>query len=728
MLISAIVFCFSFTVSAEEKKTEALFDLSLEELLNTDVSVATKSKLSSQEAPSIVSVITANEIRNMGARNIIDILRTVPGFDITQAATFSRHQTDMRGIRNSTVMNKFNILINGHALNADFGGASFTFDRIPVASIRQIEIIRGPGSALYGAGAFLGVINIITKEGGDEPSQMSLEYGSYDTLRPSAELSYKKNDFKAYLYADYYRTDGFDGLIESDSATGKSYLVSNAPGKMNSDSTYHTAETLISFKDFYFSGFLCKSDSVYPLGPAKALVQDSDIDELYGYGEFGYKSAIGDRGDLLIRAYYDYTDWKSTADLFSEKSVQLPIHKGFPLGEAPMSGYFNKQSVTGYEITADYEFYPGVRITAGNSYEHSKVYDVRAIANYNATGHNMVIGGITYPSFPYIYFPGGMTDVSDIANWLKGDEYRDVTALYGQSVLDFKKIFSLEKGVKNLSLTAGIRYDHYTDVGESVNPRAGLVYAPTESLYFKVLYGRAFRAPSFSELYVRNNPAGTGNESLNSETISTVEGLIGYNFTKNIRSSITFFNIVSKDLIQFKDKLYQNVGQIESDGMEAELKILFDKQKYAYLNVTWQDVKDTSHQSIVSKGGQVYKQDDFFPGSTAEFYGNIGINYDICEKVIGNLWINYVGEKDRSEEKIWNGETLVLKDARDPVKAHTLLNATLTFKNFIKGVEFQISGFNILDEDYRDPDAEGTLYYDMPQPGRTFMGKVSYSF
>ncbi len=723
-----LILSISFTSAAEENKTEALFKLSLDELLNTDVSVATKSKLSSQDAPSIVSVITANEIRNMGARNIVDILKTIPGFDLAHSILQTMHQADVRGISSGGELNKIKVLINGHAVNANFGGASFTFDKLPIANVKQIEIIRGPGSALYGTGAFLAVINIITSEGGDEPSLASLEYGTYNTVKPSAELSYKKNDFKAYLYADYSETDGFDGIIESDFATGKPYFVSNAPGKLNGDDTYHTTEALISFKDFYFSGFLYKSDGMSPVGGVKALIHNSEIDEFYGYGELGYKTKIRDKGNLLLKAYYDYSDWKAFEDIFSEQTAQLPVHKGFPLGEAPMSGGYKKLSEIGYEITADYEFYQGIQITAGNSYEHDKVFDITHSANFNDTGRNLVLGGITYPSFPYIYFPGGMTDISDAANWLKGDEYRDIIAFYGQSIFDLKKLFSLEKSVKSLSLTTGLRYDHYTDVGESVNPRAGLVYTPTGSLYFKVLYGTAFRAPSFSELYARNNSVAMGNERLNPEKITTLEALIGYNFTKNIRSSLTFFNVAAKDLILLKDKVYQNIGQLESDGVEAELKVLFGRQRYAYLNFTWQNVKDTTHQSIVSKGGQLYMQDEFFPGSTAEFYGNIGMNYDISEKIIANMWINYVGEKKRSEEKIWNGENLLLKDARNPVKAHTLFNATMTFKNFIKGAEFQISGFNILDEDYRDPDPDGAIYYDMPQPGRTFMGKVSYSF
>ena len=82
-----------------------------------------------------------------------------------------------------------------------------------------------------------------------------------------------------------------------------------------------------------------------------------------------------------------------------------------------------------------------------------------------------------------------------------------------------------------------------------------------------------------------------------------------------------------------------------------------------------------------------------------------------------------------SEEKMWLGETLVRKDQRDPVKERWLLSASLTFRDFfVKGTELQLSGFNLLDEDHRYPDQDGFILNDIPCPGRSFMGRISYSF
>jgi iron complex outermembrane receptor protein len=256
-----------------------------------------------------------------------------------------------------------------------------------------------------------------------------------------------------------------------------------------------------------------------------------------------------------------------------------------------------------------------------------------------------------------------------------------------------------------------------------------VVYAPVEDLYFKALYGTAFRAPSHGELYFTNNPVVQGNEDLKPEKISTMEGLIGYTLTENMSGRVTYFQNKTEDLIQYGEGgLCDNIGEIESQGVEAEVKLSFDEQTYAYGNLSYQDVKDTTHATITSEGGQVYTHKDFDLGNYAKWMGNIGVNHDITEKLNVNISLNYVGEKERSEEKMWSGEALVRRDQRDPLDSCLLVNASVTVRNFLKGLELQVSGFNLFDADHRDPDPEGVLANDMPRPGRWFMGRISYAF
>ncbi len=465
------------------------------------------------------------------------------------------------------------------------------------------------------------------------------------------------------------------------------------------------------------------------VGVANALTDEDDAKFKYAYGELGYKLPISDRGNLQIRTFYDYAKQDCVLELFSEETAATVFK--WTNSQGILGGPIAENSILGGEISADYRIVKGIQLVGGISYEYDRQFSPIQVANANIIGTPLVVNGITYAPVQYL---GGLTDISENGNWQKEAD-RSVFAVYGQGIFDIRELLSLKRGVENLSLTAGVRYDSYDDFGSSVNPRLGLVYAPTSDLYFKMLYGTAFRAPNFKDLYTINNPAALGNPDLDPEKIATAEAMVGYNFTKNLKSTLTFFNVKAEDIIQSRPsvtpgtpRVFDNVGKIESNGLEAEFRLLFGKQRYAYLNFTFQDVKDTTHATITSAGGQVYTQEDFNPGGVPEFYGNIGVNYDMTDYINANVWVNYVGERDRSEAKKWSGENLVPADTRDPVKDRTLANASLTFRNFYRGLELQLSGFNLFNADHRDPEPSGAVKNDLPLAGTSFTGKVSYSF
>src|SRR3990167_9670752 len=166
---------FDSSTLAEEFLTEAIwfgFD--------QEVTIATRHEAPIGKAPSIVTVITAEEIKNLGYRTFVEILRIVPGFEILKTGDFGVTSPTVRGLTGSEHMR---IMINGHFVNNPFGGGAFIlFDDFPVENIQRIEIIRGPGSAVYGENAFSATINIITKDAKDiDGVRVSSGYGSFDT-------------------------------------------------------------------------------------------------------------------------------------------------------------------------------------------------------------------------------------------------------------------------------------------------------------------------------------------------------------------------------------------------------------------------------------------------------------------------------------------------------------------------------------------------------------------
>src|SRR3990172_6567680 len=191
----------------EEFLTEANWFGSVEE-----VTIATRHETKISKAPSIVTVITAEEIMHLGYRTFVEVLRTIPGFEILKSGDTGVVVPAVRGITSS---NKVRVMLNGYFVNSPFTGSAFgRFDDFPV------ENIRDPGFAMYGESAFTSVINIITKDAKDiDGVKVSSGYGSFETYEENVVFgkTYGKVDISGMLH--YRQTSGFDGIVESDRQT-----------------------------------------------------------------------------------------------------------------------------------------------------------------------------------------------------------------------------------------------------------------------------------------------------------------------------------------------------------------------------------------------------------------------------------------------------------------------------------------------------------------------------
>tara|TARA_R110002072_G_scaffold118775_5_gene251293 strand:- start:4050 stop:6011 length:1962 start_codon:yes stop_codon:yes gene_type:complete len=161
---------------------QSLLQLDLEQL--AEVSVASKRSEPINQAPAIVSVITADEISRFGYRNLRDVLDRQTSIQIIGSNLFPHNKASARGVSSTHIDNNVLILLNGRPIR-ESSVSSINHDiyaYFPVASLKQIEIIRGPGSVLYGTNAFSGAINLVTKEAPDSPEgNLSLGYGSFDS-------------------------------------------------------------------------------------------------------------------------------------------------------------------------------------------------------------------------------------------------------------------------------------------------------------------------------------------------------------------------------------------------------------------------------------------------------------------------------------------------------------------------------------------------------------------
>lgn len=182
--------------------------------MEVEVSVATGTKKPLKLAPAIASVITARDIERMGATSLDEVLETVPGFHVgrSRSAWFSPIWS-IRCIHTSTNPEVL-LLINGVPLTSNYiGNRDFNF-RMPVSMISRVEVIRGPGSALYGADAYSGVVNVSTKNADDiNGSRAGFRGGSFETYAGWAQHGGRYGGWNVSLGLDWGRSDGDDDRI-----------------------------------------------------------------------------------------------------------------------------------------------------------------------------------------------------------------------------------------------------------------------------------------------------------------------------------------------------------------------------------------------------------------------------------------------------------------------------------------------------------------------------------
>ncbi len=665
------VFCLSSKGFAEQETGE--IDLSLGELLNLEkyLVTATKHRIEVKKAPAIATVINQEEIRNMGARTVNDVLRRIPGFSTyTLASTVGDSFVSVRGTP-AHIGGLF--LIDGHRTNNGYVGRwGDVFGDLKVDNIKRIEIVRGPGSALYGANAFVAVINVITKSAEDIGGQeISISSASFDTQHYSALLSHKGDRFQISGHADYFDTDGPALLVEEDALTPRGTGL--APGNTLSWKEKYDFGLRIKYGDFSFNSRGVYSEKGPYIGALEALNDETVAKYTQVLGDLIYTKNLTEELDIKVNLYADHYHQDVFIELFPE-GFTGKNDKGY------MGNPIVRNTTMGNEITANYvagDHY----LTGGFAYEEVRQYDVESYNNFG--------------------------DV--FAEPVKIDELfikevtRKIWAVYLQNIWEITAYDSL---------TLGVRHDNYSDFGGTTNPRIGYVHEFRNGMIMKLLYGSAFRAPSFAQLYVINNPSVLGNPELNPEKINTYEMGLEYPLLKYCTLRLNYFHNDIEDLITIGPKPslddpapYINVhGKTRVDGFESELDFYFGKGKYGYINYSYQYGKDENDKVL-----------PFF----AHWKANAGLNYPLFRYLNANLNVSWKGKRPRNKG-----------DPRDDLSAMTLVDLTLIAKDFYKNFEIRGSVYNLFDKDYRDPSwsTKMTVPNDYPLNPRSFVAEVRYKF
>lgn len=551
----------------------------------SNISIATGSLQPLRRAPSVASVITAEDIKNMGARDLDEVMESIPGVHVTRSANSYFSIYTIRGIgANQTTNPQVLMLQNGIPTNSVFRGDRGQSIGAPLLeNVARIEIIRGPGSALYGADAFSGIINIITKTADTAPgTELSTRTGSFNSSNAWVQHGGKHGDVDVAAYLQIGHTDGAKQAITADAATrlNKAFPAASslAPGPLNTNADVVDAQVDLGRGKWRLRGGYKYRSAGLGAGAAYAL------------------DPVGKEKTEHINADLSWTDAQFTKDLglgFTGNYLQHiedNYYVMYPNGTVFPTGTFNSGGMIGapgrwerqFRLSgyATYSGFADHSIRLGAGHEDLNLYQVRTLKNFTLNTAAGPLLGVPIPTGPLIDYSAIQPHIVPHRRF---NEY-----LYAQDE------WSL---ARDWSLTAGIRNDNFSDFGSTTNPRLALVWDAAYNVTAKLLYGQAFRAPSFNEQY-GVNPVGDGNPNVKPERIKTQEAALSWQARQDTQINLNLFQYLLKDAIRPAPKpagvglSFQNTGQLHGNG--GELEVIWDASRNMRLsaNYSWQQAID----------------------------------------------------------------------------------------------------------------------------------------
>ncbi|QTA87285.1 TonB-dependent receptor plug domain-containing protein [Desulfonema magnum] len=681
-IISILVSSFVFTISAgqgisqddtsDSENSDAGLEAELKWLQAEAVvmtEIATKTKMDADMVPGMVTVLRGAELEKRGIRNVLEALSLVPGLNISPDFI-------VRGIGMDFASGKVKVLWNNAPVNESMTGMiAFTF-YMPIEQLDRIEVIRGPGSALYGKFAYSGVVNIITRQ---KENRLFGRYGRFDTYSAGGIFSYAapEQHFDMSLNIGCWRNDQTDRKTGPDilHETGMSD-ISRAPGPVNDRRKVTTAIMTLSYKELSLLAQLATISYGSGFGIADALPPPNDetpgTDDSH-MAEFGWHPEISQSLKLNMKF-----GWKEYLWNHDEEYLFPPGYAGYENGMIA-GPHYEERSLYG-ESELQWEGWERHLLLLGLEYENIKLTDIWSDSNYHP---------MTGEPLPFVQrFTGE-------ENWLEEDKSRNIFSLFLQDQFDF---------THRLTLTGGLRYDYYDDTKEGrLTPRLAGVFRASQCHIFKIQYAEAFRPPSFMEMYFKNNPIGSGNPDIEAETVKTWE--LGYVFRSvYFLGRLTVFRSELRNLIGMKDGQYSNNDSAQTKGAELELNWKIFRNLITDVNFSYAKTRDDS------TGAEIR--------GAASWISNIGLVYEPLDNVSLSLQYRYVNECNRDTD-----------DPRDNLDSYDKIDFTAAVRDFFKqGLTFRAGLRNLFDEEIRYSSAYPGYLEDYPQTGRESWFQFSYDF
>jgi len=658
---------------AQEDENEFL-SMSLDELLQVEITSSTLTPEKLKTVPSAVTVFTHEEINRLGLDKLGELMNLVPGFQAYQSSGSSLETPfSSRGRRIGSTTAEILILVDGQRYDSPRSSGSSSLAPIyPLEFIEKVEFIRGPGAAIYGSNAMMGMINITTRS---NLNQLTLGYGSFNRKKMSLQAS---TDFDSLT---------MDIAVHIESDDGDNYDVQDTFSSTRIDTDDPLTIADINFKLQWENTRIIIKHNQFK------------VEDFYEFDTLsnGFNERDGAISSISLKHNFNWQQvksyfWLSYNNANATVNTQLTppnVFTGspFPYTSDPLSSdaLFVSANFKNYSESRG-QWHNDWKINSKSSLQFGA--ELRRIDAPEAiASNNFDLGELVNGTSPISYY-GTLLPTTPI----QAESDRNIIGFYTQ----FQKQY-----FESTYLTLGLRYDDFSEIGSQISPRLGLVQEINPQHSVKFLYGRAFRAPSESELNLLNNPVLLGNLYLKPETVKSLD-LIWIGQWVHTGFSLGYFESHFDDSIVQVDNgsgvlQYTNIEQEPTRGMEFELS--------HELNRHWLVRASITH--ISEKPDPSFRE--------ANNKGSFTINYQHAHWN-ANLVSTYFDEREMSAA----GNRITLHNYW-VVFGKVQYNITNQLETFIQAK-------NLLDEHYLTPASGPNLTEGIPNRGRELLLGLNWKF
>ena len=725
------------------------------------------------EAPATITIVTREEIEKRGYNDLIELLKDIPGFDLTMFYGPEYTNVYQRGFRQNNT-EKTLLLIDGIEENDLWTNWAYIDRQYPLSNIERVEIIYGPASTMYGPNAFSGVINVIMrnsvdaiKPGNSIGVSARADYGTYNTQTLDLSISGKKQSFSFTVSGRLYHSDEMD-------LSSQKYF-SYDPVVYNSVDYNKLLGITSGAKQYLINNNLPFSNPYYQLSPdSNQLTLTSlgaetarDLDKS-GFSQIvnGHKVGFTNTtNSWLINAKFKignfsvgFQTWKySRGGTTQYTDTYVPGSDNGQNWVPQLTNFFAKyenqlsekvflSNLTTYRmhaVTDETHLVYVSNYARGNK----KLPDlVKNVSPVWITLYMYEMSKQLRNELKIIYRPVSRFDLVsglEIRNsTLQGAYYSSLTSTpqdsavinpspKGGNEFNIWDIGVYSQGTfqafRKFKITFGLRYD-YNKVrdndgfGNELSPRIALVYSPGK-FTFKAIYSRGIMNVSNWTKY-SSAANRIPNPSLKTENIQNIEISAGFRLDKSFQADVTIYrdyidNVVGTVKVEGSSGLIRNanIGKFKITGIQAN--VLYQLESFsAWFNYTFCDPKQT-----YSEVGAVENR----VGDISRHQFNVGANKTFFDQLNINLRLNFVGNRITGA-----GTTVPLNYDIFPTTA--ILNGAISYTNrkIIPGLSLQIVCNNILDTEYFHPGTKAADGISSPteilQRGRHFLIRLSYDF